>query len=64
MTKRHETEVEEYISPKEATQIAFVSSRTLTRMAEAGTIRAKKLPSGHRRYHRDDVEHLLEKITA
>ena len=49
----------EYISPAEASHIASLTTKTLTRMADAGTIRAKKLPSGHRRYLRSDVEALL-----
>ncbi|MCU1441084.1 MAG: hypothetical protein JWP85_2081 [Rhodoglobus sp.] len=44
-----------YVSPAEASRLAFVSTKTLARMADSGDIRSIRLPSGHRRYHRGDV---------
>lgn len=60
MTKRTSDSEAEYISPGEASRIAFVTPKTLTRLANRGELRTKKLSSGHRRYHREDVEALLE----
>lgn len=60
MTNRTSDSGAEYISPGEASRIAFVTPRTLTRLANRGELRTKTLPSGHRRYRREDVEGLLK----
>lgn len=46
------------MAPGEAAESLYVTTKTLGRMAERGDIRAITLPSGHRRYSRDDVEAL------
>lgn len=64
MTKRTSKDAAEYITPAAATQIAPVTAKTLGRMADDGTIRARRLPSGHRRYNRQDVENLLSPVSS
>jgi DNA-binding transcriptional MerR regulator len=64
MTKRPDGPDAEYITPGEASRLAFVTPRTLTRLAKRGSVRAKELPSGHRRYLRSDVEALLTPTSA
>ncbi len=49
----------DYIPPREAARIAFVSTKTLQNLAKAGRIGFITLPSGHRRYKRVDVAALI-----
>ena len=58
MTNQTTQDSEAYIAPGDAARIAFVTTKTLGRMAERGDIRSFTLPSGHRRYSREDVEAL------
>lgn len=62
MTKSTSDSTTEYITPGEASRIAFVTPRTMTRLAKRGTVRTLALPSGHRRYLRADVEALLNPV--
>lgn len=47
----------EYITPGEASRIVYLSTRTLSRLADEGKI-ASIRPGKHRRYLRSDVEAL------
>lgn len=49
----------EYISPGAASKIAFLSIKTLSRLADKGEIGSIR-PSSHRRYLRADVEALVK----
>ena len=46
------------IRPAEAAAILGVSTRTVYDLGEAQTLHPRKLPSGHRRYDRTEVEAL------
>lgn len=46
------------VKPADAARLLGVSTRTLTRYADAGRIRFTVLPSGHRRYRLADLEAL------
>jgi excisionase family DNA binding protein len=50
---------EDLITPTEARQLIRVTTTTLRRWEADGTLPAYKLPSGHRRYRRTDIERLL-----
>ena len=43
------------LTPKQASRILNVSSRTLKRWAKMGKIREVRLPSGYSRYYREDL---------
>lgn len=45
-----------WYKPGEAATLLGVTPKTVARIAEAGTIRAITLPSGHRRYAAADVD--------
>ena len=47
----------EYITPGEAARMVFLSTKTLSRLADEGKI-ASIRPGKHRRYRRTDVEAL------
>ena len=47
------------MKPEEVAELFGVGVRTVGRWAEDGLIAYIKLPSGHRRYYRKDVEWLL-----
>jgi DNA-binding transcriptional MerR regulator len=49
----------DYLTPGEAAAIAHVTVRTIHRYGTAGLLGFIKLPSGHRRYVREDVEALV-----
>lgn len=53
---------QEYITPAEATKIAYLSTKQLTRLADEGRIQCIR-PGSHRRYLRADVLALLSKPT-
>lgn len=48
-----------YMTPAEACALLRISERTLWRYQEDGHISAVRLPSGHRRFRREDVERLV-----
>lgn len=54
-TTDHEAE---YITPAEAERIAFLSTKQISRLADAGRIDFIR-PGKHRRYRRSDVEALV-----
>lgn len=58
------TDAPDYIRPAEAATIAYVSTKTLSRLADDGKVRSITLPSGHRRYCREDVEALVHGRSA
>lgn len=49
----------EYITPAEASRIAFLTPKSLSRLADEGKIGAIR-PGKHRRYRRADVEALVQ----
>ncbi len=58
MTNSQESDSEpEFITPREAARIAFLTPRSLSRLADEGKIEARR-PGKHRRYRRSDVEAL------
>lgn len=63
-TQSPELDSRDYISPGAAAKLLPVSVKTLSRMADDGTIRSIRLPKGHRRYLRADVLRLAEEHAA
>lgn len=57
MPKSSDTD-SEYITPGEATKIAYLSTKQLTRLADDGKVRFVR-PGKHRRYNRADILALL-----
>lgn len=57
-TKRNQIDAEELLTPGEAAAELGVAVRSLARIADRGDIGSVKLPSGHRRYRREDIEAL------
>lgn len=51
-------EREEWVTVSEAARILGVSAETIRRYIDRGLIRARRLPLGHRRVLRGDVEEL------
>ena len=49
----------ELLSPGSAAALLGVSIDTLAKWADGGQLAAIRLPSGHRRYRRADIERLL-----
>ncbi|POM26155.1 Helix-turn-helix domain protein [Actinomadura rubteroloni] len=47
-------------TPAEVAQLLRVDPKTVTRWAKTGTLRPVTLPSGHRRYHADEIHRLLD----
>ncbi len=60
MTQRPNTDAGDLLTPGQAAAIAHVTTRTIHRYGSAGLLGFIKLPSGHRRYVREDVEALLK----
>lgn len=59
MTNSPETDSQAiYVTPQEASRIAYLSVRSLSRLADEGKIRTIR-PGKHRRYFRADVEALV-----
>ena len=52
------------MAPKRPSSSGSVSTKTLTRMAGDGRLRAHRNGGGHRRYRRDDVDRLLQESGA
>jgi len=48
------------LTTKQVADLLGVSPATVVNYADAGTLKVFKLPSGHRRFHRADVERLLD----
>lgn len=58
MTNKQTGDTEAKLTPAEASRLLYVSTRTLTRMGDRGQLTVVRLPSGHRRYLRGEVEEL------
>lgn len=58
------TKMDDLLMPSEAARMLYVSTKTLVRMAERGDIEVVKLPSGHRRYIRSQVEAIRQGSAA
>lgn len=52
------------LRPKEAGDMLGVTNRTLTNWERKGLLVPVRLPTGHRRYRRGEVEALLGKYVA
>jgi len=52
------------LKPGEAARTLGITTTTLASLAERGYVRAIKLPSGHRRYVRSDIEALADKAAS
>lgn len=59
MTQRPKTGPGDLLTPGEAAALVGVTPRTIHRYGTAGLIGFTRLPSGHRRYFREDVTALL-----
>lgn len=57
-TERTQNVTLDLIHPGEAAAMLKVAVRSLARMAERGDIESITLPSGHRRYHREEIQAL------
>ena len=64
MTQRPNPAPGDLLTPGQAAAIAHVTVRTIHRYGTAKRIRFLTLPSGHRRYLREDVEALLDRTAA
>jgi excisionase family DNA binding protein len=64
MPQTHELGPRDLLTPAQAAALAGVTPRTIHRYGTDGRLTFVALPSGHRRYHRDSVEALLEPTTA
>jgi len=53
------TATDEYVSPKEAAALLGISVRTLNHWEARGWVSAHRLPNGHRRFSRTDLEATL-----
>lgn len=51
-------EPEDFLTPAEASRYLRVSTRTLQRYEAAGHLQVSRLPTGHRRYRRADLDAL------
>jgi predicted site-specific integrase-resolvase len=58
MTKETNPQVSELMRPAHAALVLGIHTKTLSRMALAGSIKSVVLPSGHRRYVKSDIETL------
>ncbi len=64
MTQRTSPPASDYLTPGQAAALAHVTVRTIHRYGSRGLLRSITLPSGHRRYAREDVEALLGRDAA
>ena len=58
MAKENNLDTSDLMRPAEAALLLGIHTKTLTRMALSGSIKSVLLPSGHRRYLRDDIDAL------
>lgn len=58
MAKETNLDTSDLLRPAEAALLLGIHTKTLTRMAQAGSIKSVLLPSGHRRYVREDIDAL------
>lgn len=54
-----ETDPKELLSASEAAEVVHVTEATVTGWAKAGKLRHIVLPSGQRRFRREDIEAIL-----
>ncbi len=54
-----ERKADPLLTPGEVARIFRVNPKTVTRWAASGKIKSLTLPSGHRRFHKKDVDALL-----
>lgn len=54
----------EWLWPRQVAALFGVSTDTVTRWADDGLIPVHRLPSGHRRFRRSDVQTLLNEESA
>jgi excisionase family DNA binding protein len=59
MDKTQDDAPSAYMTPAEVCALLKISERTLWRYQDDGHIAAVRLPSGHRRFRREDVERLV-----
>lgn len=64
MTDKQRLDDEAKLKPAEAAEALRVDTRTLTRMANRGELSIIKLPSGHHRYLRAEIERLAQPVTS
>lgn len=64
MTQRPNPAPGDLVTPGEAAAIAHVTVRTIHRYGSDGRLAFITLPSGHRRYVREDVEALVRRDAA
>ena len=55
---------EDYLASTDAARYVGVSTRTLLRYEESGRLAAERLPSGHRRYRRSELDKLRRPTAA
>lgn len=58
MAKETNLDTSDLMRPAEAALVLGIHTKTLTRMALSGSIKSVTLPSGHRRYFREDINAL------
>ena len=58
MEQMNNSPQQDYITPREAARIAYLSVKSLSRLADEGKIRTIR-PGKHRRYLRADIEALV-----
>ena len=49
------------LTPREVAEIFGVRTTTIARWAREGTLTPLRTPGGHRRFRREDIQHLLAK---
>lgn len=55
----HEQTYDERLTSSQVARLLGVSTRTVQRMEARGDLTPARLPSGHRRYRRSEIEALL-----
>ena len=55
MTNDTNSDESDMMRPSEAALLLGIHPKTLARMAQSGSISSLVLPSGHRRYSREDI---------
>lgn len=54
----------ELLTPAEVARLLRVETKTVARWANQGKLTSIRLPGGHRRYHADDGNRLLEPVAV